>query len=76
MLAARLLAFAAGSRAAFTYSPTDPTARPSRRAWPRGVDLPLGADADLALSQVEKAILAWAEGPIQDDLCVLVLKPQ
>jgi serine phosphatase RsbU (regulator of sigma subunit) len=26
--------------------------------------------------QVEKAILAWADGPIQDDLCVLVLKPE
>lgn len=28
------------------------------------------------VSQVEKAILEWAEGPIRDDLCLLVLKPQ
>jgi serine phosphatase RsbU (regulator of sigma subunit) len=28
------------------------------------------------VTEVEKAILAWAEGPIRDDLCVLVLKPQ
>lgn len=28
------------------------------------------------VSQVEKAILEWAEGPIRDDLCVLVLKPR
>jgi serine phosphatase RsbU (regulator of sigma subunit) len=28
------------------------------------------------VSQVEKAILEWAEAPIRDDLCVLVLRPQ
>jgi serine phosphatase RsbU (regulator of sigma subunit) len=28
------------------------------------------------VSQVEKAILEWAEGPIRDDLCLLVLKSQ
>jgi phosphoserine phosphatase RsbU/P len=28
------------------------------------------------VSQVEKAILEWTEGPIRDDLCVLVLKPR
>jgi serine phosphatase RsbU (regulator of sigma subunit) len=26
-------------------------------------------------SRVERAILGWADGPIQDDLCLLVLKP-
>jgi serine phosphatase RsbU (regulator of sigma subunit) len=34
--------------------------------------LPAGA----MVSQLEKAILEWAEGPIRDDLCVLVLKPR
>jgi serine phosphatase RsbU (regulator of sigma subunit) len=34
--------------------------------------LPTGA----MVSQVEKAILDWAEAPVRDDLCVLVLKPQ
>jgi serine phosphatase RsbU (regulator of sigma subunit) len=28
------------------------------------------------VSQIEKAILDWAEGPIRDDLCLLVLKPR
>jgi len=28
------------------------------------------------VSQIEKAILEWAEGPVRDDLCVLVLKPR
>jgi serine phosphatase RsbU (regulator of sigma subunit) len=28
------------------------------------------------VSQVEKAILEWADEPIRDDLCVLVLKPR
>jgi serine phosphatase RsbU (regulator of sigma subunit) len=32
--------------------------------------------ATAMVSQVEKAILEWAEGPIRDDLCVLVLKPR
>jgi serine phosphatase RsbU (regulator of sigma subunit) len=35
-----------------------------------------GLPAAAMVSQVEKAILQWAEGPIRDDLCVLVLKPQ
>jgi serine phosphatase RsbU (regulator of sigma subunit) len=32
--------------------------------------------ATAMVNQIEKAILDWAEGPIRDDLCVLVLKPQ
>jgi serine phosphatase RsbU (regulator of sigma subunit) len=28
------------------------------------------------VNQVEKAILDWAGGPVRDDLCLLVLKPQ
>ncbi len=32
--------------------------------------------APAIVSQAEKAILDWAEGPVRDDLCVLVLKPQ
>lgn len=28
------------------------------------------------VSQVEEAILDWADGPIRDDLCLLVLKPK
>ncbi|HEV7400723.1 MAG TPA: PP2C family protein-serine/threonine phosphatase [Solirubrobacterales bacterium] len=28
------------------------------------------------VTEVEKAILEWAEAPIRDDLCLLVLKPQ
>jgi hypothetical protein len=28
------------------------------------------------VNQLEKALLAWAEGPIRDDLCVLVLRPR
>lgn len=28
------------------------------------------------VTQIEKAILGWAEGPIRDDLRVLVLKPR
>lgn len=28
------------------------------------------------VNQLEKALLAWAEGPIRDDLCLLVLKPR
>ena len=34
--------------------------------------LPAGA----MVSQIEKAILEWAEGPVRDDLCLLVLKPR
>jgi serine phosphatase RsbU (regulator of sigma subunit) len=32
--------------------------------------------AAVLVSQLEKAILEWADGPIRDDLCVLVLKPR
>ena len=28
------------------------------------------------VSQVERAILDWAENPVRDDLCLLVLKPR
>ena len=28
------------------------------------------------VSQVETAVLGWADGPVRDDLCVLVLKPK
>jgi serine phosphatase RsbU (regulator of sigma subunit) len=35
-----------------------------------------GLPAAALVSQVEEAILQWAEGPIRDDLCVLALKPQ
>ena len=34
--------------------------------------LPAGA----MVTQLEEAILEWAEGPIRDDLCVFVLKPR
>jgi serine phosphatase RsbU (regulator of sigma subunit) len=37
---------------------------------------PLGAlPAHAIVTQVERAIVEWADGPIRDDLCVLVLKP-
>ncbi len=32
--------------------------------------------AAVLVSRLEKAILEWADGPIRDDLCVLVLKPR
>jgi serine phosphatase RsbU (regulator of sigma subunit) len=37
---------------------------------------PLAAlPAHAIVTQVERAIVEWADGPIRDDLCVLVLKP-
>jgi serine phosphatase RsbU (regulator of sigma subunit) len=43
----------------------------------RGVLSPLaGLGARVMVNEVERAILAWADRPIRDDLCVLVLKPQ
>jgi serine phosphatase RsbU (regulator of sigma subunit) len=36
----------------------------------------IGLAAQAMVSEVERAILAWAERPIRDDLCVLVLKPE
>lgn len=35
-----------------------------------------GLRAQVMVSEVERAVLAWADRPIRDDLCVLVLKPQ
>ncbi len=43
----------------------------------RGVLAPLAALAPRAIAgEVERAILAWADRPIRDDLCLLVLKPE
>jgi len=43
----------------------------------RGVLSPLsGLGARLIVGELERAILAWADRPIRDDLCVLVLKPK
>jgi len=43
----------------------------------RGVLAPLSGLAAMAIAaEVERAILAWADRPIRDDLCVLVLKPE
>lgn len=43
----------------------------------RGVLAPLsGLKARAIVAEVERAILAWADRPIRDDLCVLVLKPE
>jgi serine phosphatase RsbU (regulator of sigma subunit) len=43
----------------------------------RGVLAPLsGLAARVIVTEVERAILAWADRPIRDDLCVLVLKPE
>jgi serine phosphatase RsbU (regulator of sigma subunit) len=42
----------------------------------RGVLSPLaGLGARTIVGEVERAILAWADRPIRDDLCVVVLKP-
>jgi serine phosphatase RsbU (regulator of sigma subunit) len=42
----------------------------------RGVLVPLaGLSARLIVGEVERAVLAWADRPIRDDLCLLVLKP-
>ena len=43
----------------------------------RGVLAPLvGLRARVIVSEVERAILAWADRPIRDDLCLVVLKPE
>jgi len=43
----------------------------------RGVLSPLaGLRARVIVGEVERAILAWADRPIRDDLCVVVLKPR
>jgi serine phosphatase RsbU (regulator of sigma subunit) len=43
----------------------------------RGILSPLtGLGARVIVGEVERAILAWADRPIRDDLCVVVLKPQ
>lgn len=43
----------------------------------RGVLKPLvGLGARVIAEEVERAILAWADRPIRDDLCLVVLKPQ
>lgn len=42
----------------------------------RGVLAPLvGLRARVIVAEVERAILAWADRPIRDDLCLVVLKP-
>jgi serine phosphatase RsbU (regulator of sigma subunit) len=35
-----------------------------------------GLGAQVMVSEVERAILAWADRPIRDDLCLVVLKPK
>ena len=35
-----------------------------------------GLNARVMVSEVERAILAWADRPIRDDLCLVVLKPE
>jgi len=43
----------------------------------RGVLAPLaGLGARVIVAEVERAILAWADRPIRDDLCLVVLKPR
>ena len=43
----------------------------------RGVLAPLsGLRARVIAGEIERAILAWADRPIRDDLCLLVLKPE
>lgn len=43
----------------------------------RGLLAPLsGLAARVIANELERAILAWADRPIRDDLCVLVLKPE
>jgi serine phosphatase RsbU (regulator of sigma subunit) len=42
-----------------------------------GVLAPLsGLAARVMVNEIERTILAWADRPIRDDLCVLVLKPE
>jgi serine phosphatase RsbU (regulator of sigma subunit) len=43
----------------------------------RGMLAPLtGLTARVMVNEVERALLAWADRPIKDDLCVVVLKPE
>ncbi|HEX6601885.1 MAG TPA: SpoIIE family protein phosphatase, partial [Solirubrobacterales bacterium] len=35
-----------------------------------------GLAARVVVGEVERAILSWADRPIRDDLCLVVLKPQ
>ncbi|HET7416794.1 MAG TPA: PP2C family protein-serine/threonine phosphatase [Solirubrobacterales bacterium] len=43
----------------------------------RGVLAPLcGLGAKVIAEEVERSILAWADRPIRDDLCLVVLKPE
>ncbi|HEX5592072.1 MAG TPA: PP2C family protein-serine/threonine phosphatase [Solirubrobacterales bacterium] len=43
----------------------------------RGLLAPLvGLSAKVVVSEVERALLAWADRPIRDDLCLVVLKPE
>jgi Stage II sporulation protein E (SpoIIE) len=43
----------------------------------RGVLAPLvGLGARTMVTEVERTILAWADRPIRDDLCIVVLKPE
>ena len=43
----------------------------------RGVLAPLsGLAARAMVSEVEKTILVWADRPIRDDLCLVILKPE
>lgn len=43
----------------------------------RGMLAPLsGLNAKAVAAEIERAILAWADRPIRDDLCLLVLKPE
>jgi serine phosphatase RsbU (regulator of sigma subunit) len=43
----------------------------------RGVLSPLvGLSARVIASELERVILAWADRPIRDDLCVVVMKPR
>lgn len=43
----------------------------------RGVLTPLsGLAARTMVGEVERAILAWADRPIRDDLCLVILKPE
>lgn len=43
----------------------------------RGMLAPLsGLAARVMVEEVERAILAWADRPIRDDLCLVVLKPE
>ncbi|HST70658.1 MAG TPA: SpoIIE family protein phosphatase [Solirubrobacterales bacterium] len=43
----------------------------------RGMLAPLsGLAARTMVSEVERAVLAWADRPIRDDLCLVILKPE